>query len=261
MDLSFRKKNDSSPLYIDAQKGIKIFQQENIAVAYGKPTATQGDVKVSGNKITAYYRERPGGGDKELYKIIVIGRAKIKTPTETAYGEKAIYYLDTSLVELIGRHVKFISPDYQIYANKRLEYWQESTKAVAKGKAKFVQKDREIEGDTLIANFKRDKQDKLVIDTLDSKENVTIITEDRIAKAKTAKYKSVTDTITMYHDVHMSYQEHHLHGEYGVINRQSGVSEVYPFLPKKKNEQGRVQILIATDGARKSKIDGQKEKS
>ncbi|MCZ6606107.1 MAG: hypothetical protein O7A64_00310, partial [Alphaproteobacteria bacterium] len=130
--LNFGARDSDEPIEIYAENGIE-WQQENlIFLARGNARAVRGDVTVYADELKAYYRERADGGT-DIWRLDAEGRVRIKTPTETAFGEKAVYQVDKGILVISGGKVRLVTATDEITADKQIEYWEKKQMAVAVG--------------------------------------------------------------------------------------------------------------------------------
>jgi lipopolysaccharide export system protein LptA len=157
------------PIDITARDGIEWRQVEQEVIARGDAKAIRGNVTVTADRLTAWYRKKAGTqtvqatpvsgltGDpstagNEIYRLQADGNVVIFTSTDRAQGDKATYDLDQSVLVMTGRDLKLTTPTDVITAKDDLEYWPQRHMAVARGDAVVVTNDaKRIAADTLVA--------------------------------------------------------------------------------------------------------------
>ena len=156
------------PIDISATDGIDWRQEQQMVVARGDARATRGDVTVTADTLTAWYRPKagatpvpsgpppgPGGpdtGGSEIYKVEALGHVRIFTKTDQVVGDKAVFDIDQSVLVMTGRNMKLNTPTQILTARDTLEYWAQKRMAVARGDAVALTNDsRRIAADTLVA--------------------------------------------------------------------------------------------------------------
>jgi lipopolysaccharide export system protein LptA len=159
------------PIQITASQGIEWQQAAQIVTASGNAKAVRGNVTVTADQLIAHYRKKatpPGAapapsasapadptdalnnGGAELYELDAVGHVHIFTPTDNAYGDHAVYSLDSAVLVLTGQHLKLTTLHDVITARDSIEYYSTTRVAVARGKALIVADDgRSIAADTL----------------------------------------------------------------------------------------------------------------
>ncbi len=152
------------PINITASQGIEWQQAGQVVIATGHAQAVRGAVTVDADQLIAHYRKKPGSaapagggadalnqGNDELYELDAIGHVHIFTATDNAYGDHAVYSMDSAVLVLTGRHLKLTTPTDVITAKDAIEYYSAKREAVARGDALIVARDgRSIAADTLI---------------------------------------------------------------------------------------------------------------
>jgi lipopolysaccharide export system protein LptA len=157
------------PIDITASDGIEWRQVEQEVIARGDAKAVRGQVTVTADRLTAWYRKKgavevaqpapvsglvgdPSTEGNEIYRMQADGHVHIFTPTDQAQGDKATYDLDQSVLVMTGKDLKLTTPNDTITARDDLEYWPQKHMAVARGNAVVVTKDaRRVAADTLVA--------------------------------------------------------------------------------------------------------------
>ncbi len=157
------------PIDISARDGIEWRQVEQEVIARGNVKAIRGDVTVTADRLTAWYRKKgaaeaaqptpvagltgdPSTEGSEIYRLQADGHVNIFTATDRAEGDKATYDLDQSVMVMTGRDLKLTTPSDVITAKDDLEYWPQKHMAVARGDAVVVTSDaKRVAADTLVA--------------------------------------------------------------------------------------------------------------
>lgn len=157
------------PIDITAQDGLEWRQNEQEVIARGDARATRGNVTVSADTLTAWYRKKgatetaqvtpasglagdPSTEGNEIYRLQAEGHVHIFTATDQAQGDKATYDLDQSVLVMTGRDLKLTTPNDVITARDDLEYWPQKHMAVARGDAVVLTNDaKRVAADTLVA--------------------------------------------------------------------------------------------------------------
>jgi lipopolysaccharide export system protein LptA len=145
----------TKPIEIIAEDGVEWRQRDKVYVARGKARATQGEVTVHADVLTAHYRETQGGST-EIWRIDADGNVRIASPKQTAHGDKAVYDVGKGLLVLTGK-VRLVTETDRISARDSLEYWEKRNLAVARGEAVAVHGDRRLAADILVAHFRKDR--------------------------------------------------------------------------------------------------------
>ena len=157
------------PIDITAQDGLEWRQNEQEVIARGDARAIRGNVTVTADTLTAWYRKKgateaaqvtpasglagdPSTEGNEIYRLQAEGHVHIFTATDQAQGDKATYDLDQSVLVMTGRDLKLTTPNDVITARDDLEYWPQKHMAVARGNAVVLTNDaKRVSADTLVA--------------------------------------------------------------------------------------------------------------
>jgi lipopolysaccharide export system protein LptA len=157
------------PVDITASDGIEWRQAEQQVIARGNAKAVRGQVTVTADRLTAWYRKKgvagtaqptpvaglagdPSTEGSEIYRMQADGHVLIATPTDQAQGDKATYDLDQSVLVMTGKNLKLTTPNDTITARDDVEYWAQKHMAVARGDAVVTTNDaKRVAADTLVA--------------------------------------------------------------------------------------------------------------
>jgi lipopolysaccharide export system protein LptA len=161
------------PIQITASQGIEWRQADHEVIATGNAQAVRGNVTVQGDQLIALYRKKstpPGakaqtpaatdpvsaldGGGNEIYELEAIGHVHIFTPTDNAYGDHAVYYLDQAVLIMTGAHLKLTTQHDTITAKDSIEYYSVKRQAIARGNAVIKADDgRTIAADSIVGDL------------------------------------------------------------------------------------------------------------
>ena len=151
-----------TPIEIDADNGIEWQQDGLVFVARGNARAIRGDVSVLADELRAYYRQT-NDGSTEIWRLDAIGTVRIKSAEGTAYGDKALYDVDNSILTITGKNLKLVSGEDWLTATDQLEYWETKQMAVARGNAAAKRADKKLNANVLAAYFHKNKKGETYI--------------------------------------------------------------------------------------------------
>jgi len=92
-------------LQVTAKEKFEYFANEGKLIAYGRPLVTSGEDTLEADQVIAWTTpqgERTNAATGDLKKAEATGNVVIKTPSQTALGDKATYDAPTSMAYLIG---------------------------------------------------------------------------------------------------------------------------------------------------------------
>jgi lipopolysaccharide export system protein LptA len=162
---------------VTAAGGIDWDQNAQTVTAYNQARAVRGAVTVDADRLVAFYRKKkplPGAspapapapaaggptttsgapddtGNNEIYRLEAIGHVHIYTATDQAWGDKALYDIDQSVLVLTGHALRLTTPTDVITSRDSMEYWPQIRRSVARGDAILTTTDgRRIQADILV---------------------------------------------------------------------------------------------------------------
>ena len=164
------------PIQISASQGIEWRQDSQEVIATGNAQAVRGDVTVQADQLIAHYRKKAGAqagagssataastqaaadpesalnsGSTQIYELDAVGHVHIFTPTDNAYGDHAVYSMDSAVLVLTGAHLKLTTPHDVITAKNSIEYYSVKRQAIARGDALIVADNgRSIAADVIV---------------------------------------------------------------------------------------------------------------
>lgn len=264
---------DDKPLEVFADQGIEWHQNESNYIARGNARAVKGDTTVHGDALIAHYRKAATGGT-EVWRVEATGNVRITTPTETAYGDRAVYTIDNAVLVMTGKNLRLTTPRETITARDSLEYWEQKNLAVARGDAVVITDDRRIRADVLTALFKStnnrggatpttakpapqtrkpaagakpgsSNRDSSSLQRIDAYGNVVITTPQDVARGNRAVYLEETGIANLMGSVKITRGNNQLNGEVAEVNLRTGVSRIIS--ADKGKSGGPVRALIVPE--------------
>ena len=170
--------SQGGPVTVTAAGGIDWDQGAQTVTAYNDARAVRGAVTVDADRLIAFYRKKvlPGApqptpgpapaqpattqpatgapddtGNNEIYRLQAIGHVHIYTATDQAWGDKALYDIDQSVLVLTGQALRLTTPTDIVTSRDSMEYWPQIRRSVARGDAILTTSDgRRIQADILV---------------------------------------------------------------------------------------------------------------
>jgi lipopolysaccharide export system protein LptA len=264
---SLKLEGKDKPIDVTADQGFELQQDSKRMIARGNAKAVQGDVTVTSDELTADYREKAGGGN-EVYRVFANGNVTMKSNTETATGDSAVYDFDKGVLVMEGKVVTLVNPEGTVTAKRALQYWSNDHVAVAEGSAVAVDKqNRKLFGDKLIAFFREDEdagapgaakkttssielpQGKGDIILLQGFGNVRMETEKEIVRGERGNYNIDTGIATLEGNVKITQNNSELSGGFAVVHVDGGTSRIFTSAKQASmpgvRENPRVSALVA----------------
>lgn len=221
--LPFR--DGTGPIAIEADGGIEWRQPSQTFIARGNARASQGDVTVRAEVMTAHYRNSKSGGT-EVWRLNASGGVEIVGPNRRASANNGIYDVDKKLLVLTGAP-KLETADDRITADESLEYWQDRNLAIARGNAVASRAGRRLRAGVLSAIFKTDAGGQSRLYRIDAVDDVLISTRTEIVRADRGVYDIKTDIVRLEGSVKITRGNDQLNGSSAEINLKTGVSRLF----------------------------------
>lgn len=280
------------PIAITASDGIEWRQDQRKVIARGNARAVRADVTVTGDQLIAFYRPKNGAaaasaqpvastgtppdadtGGNEIYRLEAVGNVHIFTPTDQAWGDRAIYDIDQSVLVMTGRNLKLTTPNDVLTARDTLEYWSQQHMAVARGNAVVVTNDgRRMSADTLVAYTDEASQqpanttpvavktpapanndDALAasgkLKKVDAFGNVVVRTVTDTAIGDRAVYVPETGIARLAGHVRITRGQNQLDGTEAEVDMKTGISRLL-------SSNGKVQGLVVPNDATNQQMTG-----
>jgi lipopolysaccharide export system protein LptA len=244
------------PIEIAADQGIEWHRETQRYIARGNASAVQGDTAVHGDTLIAYYRSQPNGGT-EIFRYEAQGNVRITNPTQTAFGDKGVYDMDTGVLVMTGKSLKITTPTDVITARDSLEYWDQKKVAVARGNAVAVSQERRMTGDVLTSHFVEGRtapqpaarpnarnqpaqrgrpaptpaaapnaQSGQRMQRIEGFGNVHVSTATDIVRADRGVYNADTSIAMMSGNVRITRGQNQLNGDFAEVNLNTGISKL-----------------------------------
>ena len=213
------------PVEIFADNGIEWQQEKLVFVARGNARAIRGDVHIFADELRAYYRQS-NDGSTDIWRLDAIGSVQIKSTEGTAYGDKALYDVDNSVLTITGKNLKLVSGEDWLTARDQLEYWEKKQMAVARGNAVAKRKNKKLNANVLAAYFRKDKKGETGIYRIDAFDNVKIITDKDQATSDRGVYNVESGIATLTGSVKIVRGKNVLNGCSADVNLNTGVSRL-----------------------------------
>ncbi len=261
--LKFQPKNSENPIEVSAENGLELQQDAKRVIARGNAKLVQGDVSVTADELIADYRD-----DNDIYRIYAVGHVTMKSASETATGDAAVYDVDKAVLVLTGENVSLVSADGTVTAHNTLQYWSNERVAVAEGNASAGDtQQRQIRGDKLIAFFREDGSTMLSnsknkktpsiseprkrgdINYVQAFGNVRMTTSNEDIRSERGAYNIDTGMATLEGNVRITRDKNQLNGGFATVNVRGGVSKLFASAAQAgqpgMRDSTRVRALIA----------------
>jgi lipopolysaccharide export system protein LptA len=238
------------PIEIFADQGIEWQQDGLVFLARGNARAVRGDVEVLADELRAFYRNT--GGGTEIWRLDAAGSVRIRSPSETAYGNSAVYDVDSAVLVLTGGKPRLVTANEELTAERQIEYWEQKQMAVARGNALAKREDKSLSADVLAAYFRKDAAGKSRIYRVDAFDRVRIVTPEETAVAERGVYNVDSGVATLAGSVRITRVGNVIDGCSAEYNMNTGVSKMFACKPTAGGTR-RVHGLIQPAEAKKAR--------
>lgn len=252
--LSFTSKDPNNPIEVTADQGIEWQQTDKLFIARGNAKATQNEMSVTADELTAHYRET-AGGNTEVYRVDATGNVKIASATEQATGGAAVYDFDKAVLVLAGGPVSLTTSSGKVTAQDGIQYWSKEKVAVALGDAEAQDSTRRIKADRLTAFFTdtpatdTTKMQQGEINLVQAEGNVLLRTAKETVRGARGEYNRQTGIAKVEGNVVMTQGENQINGGFAVIDTKAGTSRLFGSAAEAKTSSpvtnARVKALLA----------------
>jgi lipopolysaccharide export system protein LptA len=237
------------PIEITARQGIEWDRDASRYVATGDAAARQGDTTVRADRLIAWYRQAATGGT-EIFRYEAMGNVRIATATQTVFGDRGIFDVESDTMVVTGRALRLVTPSDTITARDSLEYHGKREIAVARGNAIVVSGDRRMTADVMTAYFgppapraqapQRPGQrqparaqpapsnapENQRLKRVESFGNVHVSTPTEIARGDRGVYNMETGVAQLAGNVRLTRGDNQLAGDFAEVNNNTGVSRL-----------------------------------
>lgn len=237
----FGAQDSGKPIGIEASQGVEWQQNNRLYIARGNARATRSDDSVYADTLYAFYRAATpqtvstaqhkgsdpfSGGSTDIYRLEADGNVRFTTPTQTVYGDHAVYDVDQAVLVVTGKNLKMVTLRDQVTARDALEWYDRKQLGVARGNALAVRDDRRVHGDILTSTMEKSAKGPAHIGRIDAHGNVVVASSDQIARGDAGVYNLDTGIATLQGHVKLTRGDNELRGNYAVVDMNKHVSRM-----------------------------------
>ncbi len=242
--------HDEGTLEVTSDRDLEWLQLDHAYIARGNAVAKRGTVTLMGDTLIAYYRPlnptsapvkekaaHPGtaqqsgfdSGNTEIWRVVAEGKVHVISEDKDAWGDRAEYDKDKSVIVLTGSKLKATTLEDTITARDSLEYWQDQDMAVARGDAKIVKVNGDtLAGDLIGGHFVKDEHGTSVLKTIESKGNVVVTTPTDVVHGDEGVYDVPAKHTVLFGNVIATHGQNVIKGASADVNMDTGISQVFP---------------------------------
>lgn len=140
------------PLEITAEQTLEWHRNNKQYIARGNAEAKQGLTQINAETLTADYRET-AQSNFDIYRMTALENVVITSQGNQAFGDKAVYEVESGIATLTGKALKMTAPDQTITARDKFEYDVNAGRLSAYGQVVILRGTDKIEADQASAFF------------------------------------------------------------------------------------------------------------
>lgn len=225
------------PLEITADQTLEWHRNDKKYIARGKAEAKQGLTRINADTLSADYRE----SDKsnfDIYRMTATDDVIITAQGNQAFGDKAVYELDTGIATMTGKALKMTAPGQTITARDKFEYDVNRGRLSAYGDVLIVRGEDRIQADKASAFFAPDGQSATAapsssplggrkLERFEGEGNVVVTTPAEVLKGDRGVYRADTNTAEVTGNVKIMRGPNVLEGTRAEIDLTTNVSRMF----------------------------------
>ncbi len=219
------------PLEISADTSLEWESQKKQYLAKGRATAKQGDFSVTGDTLTADYRDG-AGGKTEIWQLTATGNVEIISGTSKAYGENAVYRVDEGKAVMTGKNLRLEGEQMKLTASERFEYYKDDGRMVAVGTPVVTHGTDTLKANTITAWVYSSAEKKATpnasgLKRAEATGNVVITTPTEVATGNKAIYLGDRNTAELLENVKITRGPNTLEGARAEIDLTTKISKIF----------------------------------
>lgn len=217
-----------APLNISADSTLEWDRTAQTFTATTNATAEQDGVSIAADTLTAAYAtNKKTGNDFDIQTMTATNNVTITSDNNKAYGDQAVYKLNTKTATMTGNNLRLITPNQTITARDQFEYHVEAGKLIAIGNAKIKRPTDTIEADTITATLRTNNKGERVLDTMTATNNVTITTATERITGQKGNYNARLEQAEITGGVTLTRGPNILKGDRAVIDLKTQISKLF----------------------------------
>ncbi len=216
------------PLEITADQTLEWHRNDKKYVARGDAVATQGNVSIQAETLTADYRESQKS-NFDIYRMTAEDGVVITSQGNEAFGDKAVYELDTGIATMTGKALKMTAPDQTLTARDKFEYGVTEGRLSAYGDVVVIRPNDKMQADKASAFFSQNTQSngQRKLERLEAEGNVIITTATETLRGDKGVYRADSNIAEVTGHVKITRGPNVLEGERAEINLTTNVSRMF----------------------------------
>lgn len=223
-----RKTPGAEPVEITADKTLEWDRNAKTFTANGHAKAQQGTTSIEADVLKARYRSS-NAKSIDIRELEAVGNITLTDKDSKAYGERALYSLDTNLAVMTGGNLRLSAPNGTVTAQDRFEYWTNEGRLEAIGNAEIHHTDEKgqintLKADQFTAFLAKDENGKQALKTLEARGHVVITTPSETLTGTYGVYDAAQQTAEITGGVTITRGPNTLEGEKASVDLKTGLS-------------------------------------
>ncbi|MCM2342963.1 MAG: ostA-like family protein [Alphaproteobacteria bacterium] len=216
------------PLEITAEQTLEWHRNDKKYIARGKAEARQGNVSIAADTLTADYREGKNS-NYDIYRMTADGAVTINSQGNQAYGDKAVYELDSGVAIMTGQSLKMVAPDQTLTARDKFEYGVTEGRLSAYGNVVVTRPQDKMQADQASAFFSQDagSNGQRKLERLEAEGHVIITTATETLQGDRGVYRADSNIAEVTGHVKITRGPNILEGDRAEINLTTNVSRMF----------------------------------
>jgi lipopolysaccharide export system protein LptA len=224
----------NKPLEITAEQTLEWHRNDKKYIARGKAEAKQGLTAINAGTLTADYRESQKS-NFDIYRMTAEKGVVITSQGNKAFGDKAIYELDSGIATMTGQELKMIAPDQTLTARDKFEYAVTEGRLSAYGDVVIIRGEDKIQADKASAFFAQGTQTSGTTSPMGGRKlkrfegegHVIVTTPTEILSGDKGVYNAATNIAEVTGNVKITRGPNVLEGTRAEINLTTNVSRMF----------------------------------
>jgi len=219
-------------LEITADGSLEWNRAEQTLTARENAVARRGQATISADLLSADYQESEESAF-DITELSAAGNIIIETQDSKAYGETAVYNLDSGLASMTGNNLRLVSADQTLTAEDRFEYHVTSGELRAIGKARLERPKTNgpggdtLQADTIAAQFTENEQGERVLKQLEARDNVVITTPSETITGTYGTYNAASNKAELTGGVTITRGPNVLEGARATVDLTTNISRLF----------------------------------
>ncbi len=224
------------PLEITADQTLEWHRNDKKYIARGKAEAKQGATQINADLLTADYRESQKS-NFDIYRMSAEGNVVITSQGNQAFGDRAVYELDSGVATMTGKELKMTAPDQTLIARDKFEYAVPEGRLSAYGDVIIIRGEDKIQADKASAFFAQDGATTTTnasspmggrkLERFEGEGHVIVTTPTEVLTGDRGVYNAATNMAEVTGNVKITRGPNVLEGTRAEINLTTNVSRMF----------------------------------